>query len=73
MKPSDLVNALKEVPETRLEIVDLAWRIKDEVGGFQNEELVGAYALEIDGATKQADNYVHQTKTMIECLRDLVL
>jgi hypothetical protein len=70
MKPADLVEALHEVPETRLVLIELAWQIYREAGSFDPNK-VSMYHREIEAAGSQSAEYARQTREMIGCLKEL--
>ena len=70
MKPAELVEALREVPETRLALIELAWQIYREAGSFDPNR-VSMYHKEIEAAGSQSAEYTRQTREMIGCLKEL--
>ena len=70
MKPADLVVALREVPETRLVLIELAWQIYREVGSFDPSK-VSMYHKEIEAAGSESAEYARKTREMILCLKEL--
>lgn len=71
MKPHDLVRALRKVPETRLRIIELVWKVAEKDGSLK-PETVSFHRKEIDQAVSQAEAYTKETKEMTHCLRRIV-
>ena len=70
MKPAEMVEALREVPETRLVLIELAWQIYREVGSFDPGK-VSMYHKEIEAAGSESAEYARNTQEMIGCLKEL--
>ena len=70
MKANDLVDAMREVPETRLVLIELAWQIYQEVGSFDPAK-VAMYHKEIEAAGSESAEYARKTRGMILCLKEL--
>ena len=70
MKPADLIVALREVPETRLVLIELAWQIYQEVGSFDPAK-VAMYHKEIEAVGSESAEYARKTREMILCLKEL--
>jgi hypothetical protein len=70
MKAVELVVALREVPETRLVLIELAWQIYREVGSFDPAK-VSMYHKEIEAAGSESAEYARKTREMILCLKEL--
>jgi hypothetical protein len=70
METRDLIRILKEVPETKLRILDLC---RDLVGkdGNIDPEKVAFYNKELLEATQEAEQYSKETKEAVRCLREL--
>jgi hypothetical protein len=71
MNTSDLVNALKKVPERRLRIIGLAWKIVDS-GGRADPQLLSFYARELEEAISEAEAYARAAKEIVCHLREMV-
>ena len=71
MKASEVVNILKTVPETEVDIITLVWRIRNERGEFDPTK-ISEYALEFGEASKRTKEYIRQTKRVNQCLISLV-
>ena len=69
METKDLIRILKGVPETRLRIIDLAWKVTDD--GAIDPDKVALHYKEIKEATDEAQAYSEATKEAVECLREL--
>jgi hypothetical protein len=64
MKPAVLIKALKTVPETRLKLIDLAWKIYDENGNFEEESII-KYHKELVEASEEAKAYSERTRRVV--------
>ena len=72
MKPCDLVKALKKVPETRLSIIELTWKVAEKDGSLK-PEIVAFHRKEIEQAVAQAEAYARETKEMTRWLLKLTI
>jgi hypothetical protein len=70
METQDLIRILKEVPETRLRIIDLAWKVVDDDGVIDPDK-VALYAAEIEEAKNEAQSYSKATAGVVQCLKSL--
>ena len=70
METRDLIRILKEVPETRLRIIDLCYKLIGEDGAVDPEK-VAFYSSELVEATKEAEQYSKETREAVRCLREL--
>ena len=70
MKPAGLVDAMREVPQTKLVLIELAWQIYREVGSFDPAK-VAMYHKEIEAAGSESAEYARTTREMILCLKEL--
>ena len=70
METKDLIRILKEVPETKLRILDLCHKLIGKDGTI-NPEKVTFYNTELLEATKEAEQYSRETKEAVRCLREL--
>jgi hypothetical protein len=70
MESKDLIRILKEVPETRLRIIDLAWKVVGEDGAIDPDK-VALHYKELKEATDEAEAYSEATKEAVKCLEDL--
>jgi len=71
MDTRELIEALREVPERRLRIIELAWKVVQD--GKINPELVTFHSKELDEAVREAEAYIKETQEAVECLRRLAL
>ena len=65
--PGGLVKALRKVPETRLSIIELTWKVAGKDGSLK-PETVAFHRKEIDQAVDQAEAYAKETKETVSCL-----
>ena len=70
METKDLIRILKEVPETRLRILDLCHELVGKDGTVDPEK-VAFYTTELLEATKEAEQYSKETREAVRCLREL--
>lgn len=71
MESSDLVKALKEVPECRLRLLELAREAVKKDGTLDDDMLMNRYK-EIKEAADEAEDYARETQEAVRCLMDLV-
>jgi len=67
MDSQDLVRILKEVPECRLRLIDLAWEVTGSDGSPDPEKLAFRHK-ELVEALKEAEAYEKATKGAVLCL-----
>jgi len=70
MDTQELIEALKEVPERRLRIIELAWKVTKD--GAVNPDLAAFYSEELEEAAREVESYVQETREAVECLRKLI-
>ena len=70
IETSDLIRILKEVPETRLRILDLCHKLIGEDGKIDPQK-VAFYYKELQEVIEEAEQYSKETKEAVRCLRDL--
>jgi hypothetical protein len=70
MKNSDLIRALKGVPEFRLRLIELARELVGEDGSIDFEK-AAFYRQETEDAIKEAQGYAQVTKEAVQCLRQI--
>jgi len=70
METRDLSRILKEVPETRLRILELCHKVIGKTGDVDPEK-VAFYSEELLEATKEAEQYSKDTHEAVRCLREL--
>ena len=71
MGPGDLVRILSELPEVKLRLIDLTWRVVGEDGSLDQDKLT-FYAKELTEAIREAENYSAATKGAVQCLIEMV-
>ena len=64
------IETLKRVPECRLSIIDLAWKIAGEDGGEIDDNIM-LHHLEVEAAVREAKAYVSDTRKAILLLWQL--
>lgn len=70
IETSDLIRILKEIPETRLRILELCHKLIGEDDNVDPQK-VAFYSKELLEATKEAEQYSKETKEAVRCLREL--
>ena len=65
-----VIQALEDVPEKRLKLIDLAWELLDEEGKIDYKKVVDRLP-DINLAVAEADAYAGATETAINALRKL--
>ena len=70
MKSSDLIRALKGIPEFRLRLFQLAQELAGEDGSIDFEK-AAFHRQEIEDAIKEAQGYGQATKEAVRCLRQI--
>ena len=60
------INALKRVPECRLRIIDLAWKIAGE--NDKLDDSLFFHNVEVEAAVKEARAYASDTRKAVELL-----
>jgi len=70
IETSDLVRILKELPETRLRILEFCHKVIEKDGNVDPQK-VAFYSKELEEATKEAEQYSRETKEAVRCLREL--
>jgi len=70
METGDLIRILKEVPETKLRILDLCPELIGKDGNIDPGKVV-FYSKELTEATKEAEKYSRETKEAVRCLSEL--
>jgi hypothetical protein len=71
MKSSNLVEALRQVPEFRPDIIRLAWQVVGEDGSVDVDKCLQLGEV-LDNALSKAGSYVAETREMIRWLRSTV-
>lgn len=67
----NLVEALKQLPEVRLHLIDLAWQVARDDGTIDMEQLL-QQVKEVDDAVAEAKAYADSTRKAVLCLMRLV-
>jgi hypothetical protein len=70
MTSSELVVLLKQVPEKRLRLVELAWEVLDSEGNLDPQKTIVMMA-EIKTAVSEAEHYAKTTAAMTAALARL--
>jgi len=68
----NLVEALKQVPEVRLRLIDLAWQVTKDDGSIDADHLL-SMSKELEEATHEARAYAEATRKAVSCLRNIAL
>jgi len=68
MDVTEFVQALKEVPEVRLKILDFA-RESVKTDGSLDSEMLAFRGVELKEAIAQAEEYARETAEALRCLR----
>ena len=69
MKTSDLVKILENLPECRLRLIDLVWKVTRN--GSIDRSLVAFHSREIAEAIAEAKAYRQATGEAVKCLQSL--
>lgn len=64
---NNLVEALKQLPEVRLRLIDLAWQVTKDNGSLDAEQLL-FMGKELEEAIDEARAYVNATRKAVSCL-----
>ena len=70
MDAYDLIRVLKEVPECRLRLIELAWETVGDDGSIDPEKL-GFRRKELEEAIAEAEAYAKATRGAVQCLTDM--
>lgn len=65
-----LVEALKQLPEVRLRIIDWAWKLAKEDGQIDADQ-AAFNTKELDEAIKEAKAYIEGTRRAAWCLKNM--
>jgi len=68
MKASDLVQVLRELPEYRLRLIELTWKVTRD--GSIEPNLLAFHSKEIAEAIAEAEAYRDATREAVRCLID---
>lgn len=66
-----LIELLRELPEVKLELIPLVWKLTDEEGNPDLQKIAFHYN-ELEKAISQAEDYARGTREMVACLISLV-
>lgn len=66
----NIIDALKAVPETRLSLIDLAWKVAREDGTVDLER-AAFLGKELEEAISEAQGYIEATRAAVRCLREI--
>jgi len=64
----ELIEILRQVPEKRLKIFELAWEVVGEDGNLDLDK-VAFYSKELDQAISEAKAYSVETAEAVQCLK----
>ncbi len=67
MESHDLIRVLKEIPECRLRLIDLAREMVGDDGSLDTEKL-GFRRKELEEAIAEAEAYAKATREAVQCL-----
>ena len=70
MEHQAIIEALKELPEVRLRLIELCWELYQN--GELNEAKAAFWGKEIAEAVKEAEGYAQATREAVWALRELV-
>lgn len=70
MNVPDLIRILEGLPETRLRLIDLTWKVVDDEGAIDPDKVALNYK-EISEAVGEAQAYSQATEKAVSCLKDL--
>ena len=70
MDEQDLIRVLKEVPEHRLRLIELAWGVVRDDGSLDPERL-GFRRKELEEAIAEAKAYAQATRESVQCLKSM--
>lgn len=70
MDTSELINALRVVPEFRLRLIELAWEVGRDDGSLDPERLTFR-GKELKEAIDEAEAYAQATREAVQCLRQI--
>ncbi|MBI4286315.1 MAG: hypothetical protein HY670_10545 [Chloroflexi bacterium] len=71
MDTDSVLRALRQVPEMRLRLIEMAWGITGEDGSLDLQR-VAFYRLEMAEAIGEAQAYVQATREAVHCLREII-
>ena len=65
-----MIQALRQVPETRLRIIELAWKVVREDGTL-DPAIMAFYSKELTEAFAEARGYISATEEVVRCLKKI--
>jgi len=65
-----IIEALKQVPEVRLQIIKLAWKVTGEDGSLDVDQML-FHSKELEVAVSEAAAYSSATREAVRCLREM--
>jgi hypothetical protein len=69
MSSSNLIRVLREVPECRLRLIELSWKVVGDDGKVDLSRLT-FYSKEIEEALAEAEAYREATRKAVRCLME---
>ena len=70
MNSDDLIKALRPVPQVRLRLIELAWKLVREDGSLDTDQLA-FHHKELVEAIAEAEAYEKATMAAVQCLRNM--
>lgn len=70
METDNLIEALRQLPGVRLQLIDLAWEVARDDGSIDAEQLLFR-GKELEEATCEARAYAEATRKAVSCLMSL--
>ena len=71
METKKLVAALQSLPEVRLRLITIAWKVVQADGSLDPDAL-GLHMKELEEAIEEARAYSEATQELVSCLTELV-
>ena len=71
MDTKKLVAALQSLPEVRLRLITIAWKVV-QADGSLDADAIGMHMKELEEAIKEAKEYSEATQELVACMIDLV-
>jgi hypothetical protein len=68
---SNVVKALKALPEVRLNLIDFCWKVVKDDGSIDLDKVM-FHGKEMELYVQQARDYVFATRKALECLKKLI-
>ena len=70
MDTEQIVEILRQLPEVRLRVLDLAWMVTRDDGSVDREKLL-FHARELEEAFQEARAYAEATRESVRCLKSI--